>query len=72
MYKKVSCTCKVVVLSTKAIVVFDVLVAVVSLDRHVPILFAHKLSPPRKPLCVYFNAEGRGKPITVTSARMVI
>ena len=38
----------------KAIVVFDVLVAVVSLDRHVPILFAHKLSPPRKPLCVYF------------------
>ena len=30
MYKKVRCTCKVVVLPTKPIVVFDVLVAVAS------------------------------------------
>ena len=36
MYKKVRCTCKVVVLPTKPIVVFDVLVAVASWDRKVP------------------------------------
>ena len=36
MYKKVRCTCKVVVLPTKSIVVLDVLVAVASLDRKVP------------------------------------
>ena len=34
--KKVRCTCKVVVLPTKSIVVLDVLVAVASLDRKVP------------------------------------
>ena len=38
MYKKVRCTCKVVVLPTKSIVVLDVLVAVASSDRKVPIL----------------------------------
>ena len=32
MYKNVRCTCKVVVLPTKPIVVFDVLIAVVSSD----------------------------------------
>ena len=37
MYKKVRCTCKVVVLPTKSIVVLDVLVAVASSDRKVPI-----------------------------------
>ena len=36
MYKKVRCTCKVVVLPTKSIVVLDVLVAVASSDRKVP------------------------------------
>ena len=38
MYKKVRCTCKVVVLPTKSIVVLDVLVAVTSSARKVPIL----------------------------------
>ena len=33
MYKKLRCTCKAVVLSTKSIVIFDVLVAVASSDR---------------------------------------
>ena len=37
MYKKVRCTCIVVVLPTKSIVVLDVLVAVASSDRKVPI-----------------------------------
>ena len=36
MYKKVRCTCIVVVLPTKSIVVLDVLVAVASSDRKVP------------------------------------
>ena len=36
MYRKVRCTCKVVVLPTKSIFVFDVLVAVASSDRKVP------------------------------------
>ena len=36
MYKKVRCTCKVVVLPTKSILVFDVFVAVASSDRKVP------------------------------------
>ena len=37
MYKKVRCTCIVVVLPTKSVVVLDVLVAVASSDRKVPI-----------------------------------
>ena len=37
MYQKVRCTCKVVVLRTKSIVVLDVLVAVGSSNRKVPI-----------------------------------
>ena len=37
MYKKVRCKGKVVVLPTKSIVVLDVLVAVASSDRKVPI-----------------------------------
>ena len=36
MYKKVRCTCKVVVLPTKSIVVLDVLVAVASSYGKVP------------------------------------
>ena len=36
MYKKVRCTCKVVVLPTKPVIVFGVLVAVASWDRKVP------------------------------------
>ena len=36
MYKNVRCTCKVVVLPTKSIVVLDVLVAVALSDRKVP------------------------------------
>ena len=39
MYKKVRCTCKVVVLFTKSIVIFDVLVAVASSDRKVQGLY---------------------------------
>ena len=38
MYKKMSRTCEVVVLPTKSIVVFDVLVAVASSDRKVLII----------------------------------
>ena len=36
MYKKVRCTCKVVVLPTKSVLVFDAVVAVASLDLKVP------------------------------------
>ena len=37
MYKNVRCTCIAVVLSTKPVAIFDVLVAVASSDRIVPI-----------------------------------
>ena len=39
MYKKVRCTCKAVVLFTKSIVIFDVLVAVASSDHRVQGLY---------------------------------
>ena len=43
MYKKVRCTCIAVVLSTRPIVIFDVLVAVASSDRKVPCYIPRKL-----------------------------